>query len=246
MKRASGQTRGFLSYSPSMSVMLISRSASVSRATTAESVSLAADAKLLGRNGVVLVDDRDAAEAEQHLQRARRVGAAHRRVEVVLRQQNLRDLVSVRSEQPVVHIDQLALADGRRRLLLLRGKRLPDQPDFCQPAAHRARGDEQAFSAAVLHVRNAANQPLGFAQIHQSAGIGQRGGADLDDDALFVFHIQLHIFVFPFSPVKKGFHFCFPYIIIEKKPFCKSKLFKIAGRRYCFYDHSGIRLSPAD
>ena len=116
----------------------------------------------------------------------------NRRVEVVLRQQDLCDLVPVRGEQPVVHVDQLALADRRRRLLLLCGKPLAYQSDLRQSAAYRTRRNKHARLAAVLNICHTAHQPLGFAEVHQPAGIGESGGADLDDDALPVIHIQLH------------------------------------------------------
>ena len=72
-----------------MSLSRMSASAPTSCADERGEPVVVAEADLVGRDGVVLVDDREDAQAEQPLHRAARVRAVHRVLEVARGQQHL-------------------------------------------------------------------------------------------------------------------------------------------------------------
>ena len=87
---------------------------------------IVAEADFRRRHGVVLVDDGDAAQAEQGLQRRARVQVAAAVLGVVRRQQQLRGGQPVRRQRLAPGLRQPDLPDRRRRLLFLQPQpRLP-------------------------------------------------------------------------------------------------------------------------
>ena len=144
---------------------------------------VAAD-QLVDADRVVLVDNRDNAHRDELRKRVLNVLPAALMVDDVAGEEHLRYRAAVLAEKLVVNEHQLALADRRERLLLLRLRRALPQAELAHSDADRARRDEDNFPSAVLQVAEYAAQRLNPPQIQLSVLIRQRGGSHLHDDAL--------------------------------------------------------------
>ena len=146
--------------------------------------------QLGGCNRVVFVDDGHNADLGQRGKRVMDVGALVVIDDILARQQDLRHVNAIFQKHLVVNVHQLALPDSRRRLLdrqLLRSLR---QAELCRADRHRTRGYEHHLEAAVLQVADRAYQTLDTADIRLAVVISQRRGADLDDNAPDLVHVQ--------------------------------------------------------
>ena len=81
---------------------------------------------------------------------------------------------------------------SRRRRRLLDGQLARTLLESQLGGADRngARGHEHHFEPAVLKIADGAHQLLDAADIRLAVVVGQRRGADLDDDAPHLFHVQ--------------------------------------------------------
>ena len=135
----------------------------------------------LAGNGVVLVDDGDGVQLQKTFQRVLQVFAAQLVVEVLPREQHLRDGMVVLAEQPVVGVHQLALADRRSGLL---GGDVAGFVDL--QLAHAETGgrrrDNNELMPGVLDVTPHLDEVFGVADIEQPAGMRQRAGSNFDDN----------------------------------------------------------------
>ena len=89
-----------------------------------------AEPYFVGRNGIVLVDDGNDAQAEERAQRGACVQVALAVCHVFMGKQNLRRDESVLAKAGLIGLDQAHLTDGRRGLQLVNRARplLPAQP----------------------------------------------------------------------------------------------------------------------
>jgi hypothetical protein len=142
-----------------------------------------AELDLLDGDRVVLVDDRDHAEAQQRQQRAARVQVALAVAKVVGGQEDLRDRDLRPGERRLPRAHQPALPHRGRGLLEL-GAGPRRQRQALAPRQDRARGDDDdlpALGASRGHVRRQAAQRRG---VETAASGRQDSGAQFDDDAL--------------------------------------------------------------
>ncbi len=109
-------------------------------------VVVVAEVELLHRDGVVLVDDRDDAEAEQRAQRMPRVQVPPAIGEVGVREQHLGDVPLVHGEAPRPGGHQRGLSDGGRRLPPLEPRTAAVELDG--PGGDRARADQHHLATA--------------------------------------------------------------------------------------------------
>ena len=142
-----------------------------------------ADAEFRDRDGVVLIDDRDRVQLQQALDGVLEVFVPRGVGDIVRRQQDLRDGVAVFREQLVVGVHKLALAHGGRGLLGRHVHRLFAEAQLAYAHADGARGDEDHFVARVLEIAEYLAQRLHLPDVEPPRGVGDGGGADLDDDA---------------------------------------------------------------
>ena len=135
----------------------------------------------LAGDGVVLVDDGDGVQLQKTFQRILQVFAAQLVVEVLPREQHLRDGMVVLAEQPVVGVHQLALADRRSGLL---GGDVAGFVDL--QLAHAETGgrrrDNNELMPGVLDVTPHLDEVFCVADIEQPAGMRQRAGSNFDDN----------------------------------------------------------------
>ncbi len=128
-----------------------------------------AEPNLLGRNGVVLIDNRQAAEPQQRIERVAGVEIPQAVVEVVARDQHLRGDDAVAGEKLGILLHQRALADcGAGLLLGDRARALVDaEPLHSRP--NRAGGDEDHVLALVLDLRKLPGEIAELARVQRAA-----------------------------------------------------------------------------
>ena len=143
-----------------------------------------AEADLVGGRGVVLVDHRNDVPREQPAQGVARVDVAVPAVEVLARQQYLGGRELVVAEEALVVGEEAALTDGGGRL---QGRHLSrplhDAQDVLTTGDGAAR-DEHHTSPAVHELGDVGGEPGQEAAAEAQVIVGDRAGADLDDDGL--------------------------------------------------------------
>ena len=140
-----------------------------------------ADADLVHRDGVVLVDHRDHPVLQQRRQRVLRVDEAAPVGEVAAGEQHLGHLEPVAAEGLLPGGHQVALADGGRGLLLGDRARAPRQLQPRRAGGDRPGGDDDRLAAA----RGEAGDPRGERVDPREAEVallGDQARADLEDD----------------------------------------------------------------
>src|SRR5439155_9344141 len=141
-------------------------------------VVVVAEAKLLDRHGVVLVDDRHDAEVEERPQRVPRVEVAPAVGQVGMRQQHLGHVAAVRLEGALVRCHEADLTDGGRRLPPLDAA--PARPETWRTGGHGPRADDDDLPSAADQPRDlGGDRPHPIAP--QPARAGEHVAAHLDD-----------------------------------------------------------------
>ena len=144
---------------------------------------IVADPDFLGDHGVVLVDHRDDAQAQQGLDGGARVQPAAAHLGVVAGQQDLGAGQSVRLKRRLPRPHQRRLAGGGGGLFLRQAETLA-QAQAATAQGHGAGRHHQHLLTArsqPRHVGGEIGQPCAM---RRAVGTDQQGGADLDDDAL--------------------------------------------------------------
>jgi hypothetical protein len=113
-----------------------------------------AEADLVSRRRVVLVDHRDNAPLEQFAQRLARVQIAAARADVEERKQHLRGHGAMLAEQLVIDAIEPPLADGAGRLQLLDRGRARAETEDARTARDRAAGHDHDLIAALERSRD--------------------------------------------------------------------------------------------
>ena len=139
-------------------------------------------AQLVAGDRVVLVDDRDAAELEQTLQRLAPVQVLVPIDEVVRVDEHLGTDQPVTGELVVVHLHEARLADRRDRLQRQRVGRPGGEPERGDTGGDRSRRDEQHLVAIAAQGGDLAGELHDRLAVDGPAGVGDRRRADLDDD----------------------------------------------------------------
>ena len=85
-------------------------------------------------------------------------------------------------EELVVNVHQLALADRGGRLLARHILGALGQVELAEAHGNGAGGNENDLVARVLQVAERFAQPLHPLNVQPSCGVGERGGAHLDND----------------------------------------------------------------
>ena len=96
--------------------------------------------------------------------------------------EELADDVVILGEELVVNIHQLALADRGGRLLARHILGALGQVELAEAHGNGAGGNENDLVARVLQVAERFAQPLHPLNVQPSCGVGERGGAHLDND----------------------------------------------------------------
>ena len=139
-----------------------------------------AELDLVDADGVVLVDHRHGAGAQQFAEREPRVQVAAAIAHVVVREQHLPGGEPVRGERALIGVDEVPLPDGGGRLQPRDRARLLAVAEPPPAERDRARGDDDDVDAAIA-------QRLGLGGERGDARVGllgQEARADLDDDPL--------------------------------------------------------------
>ncbi len=139
-----------------------------------------AELYLIDADGVVLVDHRDRAEAEQLAEGGSRVEVTATISEVIVRQQHLADGEPARAEGLAVDLDQVPLSDGGRGLQSgeIGGPLFEAQARDAE--RDRAGRDDHDFFAFAAQLRGLAGEHVDArVQI-----VPEQATADLDDHAL--------------------------------------------------------------
>ena len=143
-----------------------------------------AEPDVVGGDGVVLVDHRYDAQAQQPVHRPPGVAVVLLPDQVVGGQQHLPDGQAVRAERLRVRRDQSSLPDARRRLL--RGQVLgaPGQAEREDAGGHRPGGDQDHLDAGARAYREHVDQR--GERVHVEEPVGRRQGTrpDLDHEPL--------------------------------------------------------------
>src|SRR5579875_89163 len=142
-----------------------------------------AEADLLVRDGVVLVDDGDDAEAEEVLERAARVQVPAAVTEVERREEDLAHDEPLDAEAVLPGAHEPLLADGRDGLQDRRvGRTGAGCTERRPPAGDRARADEDHAVPGAHEPRQLRRQLRDRPAVDAAVLGGERGGPDLDDD----------------------------------------------------------------
>ena len=142
-----------------------------------------AEADLVGRDRVVLVDDRNDGEREQREERRARVEIAAAVGEVVVRQQDLRRVQAELRERRFVGLHESHLADGRRRLQLVHRRRPRGPAEPLHALGDRARRDEHDVLARVLQLGDLRRPRGDGGGVEAASVVGDEARADLDHQA---------------------------------------------------------------
>jgi hypothetical protein len=134
------------------------------------------------RDGVVLVDDRQAAVLEQGQDRVPGVQIPHPAVEIPGRQQDLSGVDVVRAQALLVRLHEGRLADGGARLQVRQVHGPLAQPEAADPGPDRPGTDQRDPPAAGPEPGELVGQGLDAAAVQGAGRVGQHVGADLDHD----------------------------------------------------------------
>ena len=141
-------------------------------------------------DGVVLVDDRHHAQAQQREQRGARVQVAFAVGQVGVRQQHLGAAQSLLAQLGLVHLDQAHLTDGGSGLQLVDFVRASGPAQALHALGNGATGNHDDFARRAVGRVQRAHQRRHLAApfadrnfVQATALVGDQAGADLDDDA---------------------------------------------------------------
>ena len=140
------------------------------------------ESDLVGRHGVVLVDDRHRVQCPKPVQGALGVGVLRAHRDVVRREKHLPDGAVIASECRAPRVDQRHLPDARRGLLGGQVGRPLRQSERLDPGCDRPRGHDDDVGPGLHPRLDRVGEVLQPARIEHTGRSGQRGGADLDDD----------------------------------------------------------------
>ena len=143
---------------------------------------IVAEADLARGHGVVLVDDRDHAQAQQGLQRGAGVEIAAAGLGVVQRDQHLADAQAAAAEALLIGVGEDDLAHRGRRLLLLQPVRAPLEAERATAQCDRARGDDDHLLAAGGEHGDVGGKAVEPGLAYAPFLVDQQRAADLDDD----------------------------------------------------------------
>ena len=135
------------------------------------------------RHGVVLVDDGNHAVAEQRDERVARVEVALMVLEVVVREQHLRDVQVVRGKKFFVNGHEPRLADGGARGERGGLGRAFFKAERAHARADRAAGDEHNLLAGLAQRGDLRDELFKLREVGLLAAVGQHARAELDHDA---------------------------------------------------------------
>ena len=141
-----------------------------------------AEADLVGRHRVVLVDHRHGAQPEQRAHGLARVEIAAALLGIVERQQHLRHGDAVARQRLLVGVGELDLAGGGGGLALLELERAGRQLEMRAAEPDGAGGDQHDLAAAFVQARDVVGQR--FQPVAPDLAlrlVDQDGGADLHD-----------------------------------------------------------------
>ena len=141
-------------------------------------------ANLCRRDGVVLVDHGNRAEAQQRAEGIAGIQIAPALLGVAERQQNLRHAQPMQLQRILPGVRQADLADGRRGLLLFQLEPRRRQAELSAPECDRARGHQQHFLPAGTNCSHVRCQRLQPGAVRGTLlRIHQQRRADFDHDA---------------------------------------------------------------
>ena len=148
-----------------------------------------AEADLGGGDGVVLVDDRQHPELEQLRERLVGVAVVRPPGHVVERQQHLPGHETVAGELLGVAVHQQPLPHRGGRLLRGEATGAPGQPERGEAGGDGAGGDQHDLHATLAGRGEHVDERAHTVGVDPAGGGGERGGADLDDDASCLGHL---------------------------------------------------------
>ncbi len=141
---------------------------------------------LVSCDTVVLVDDRHNSQLEQSVERALGVPVVRAAHHVVCGEQHLPNREAVARESRGVSRDEHSLAHARRGLLHRELAGPCGQPKRPNTSGDRTRRDQHRVSSLEAGQRNGVGYGREASLIEVAVGAGERGGANLDDDAMRV------------------------------------------------------------
>ncbi len=141
------------------------------------------DLEFGGRDGVVLVDDRDHAHIEKRRERVPQVQIALSAREIFFRQQNLGRSQSITGEALFVKIHQAALADGRERLLLRQRRGRGFHFQGVGPKRHGAGRHDDNLTSRQSRGRDIFDERVDAAQGNGAALVEKQVRSKLHDNA---------------------------------------------------------------
>ena len=143
-----------------------------------------AEPDLVGREGIVFVDDRHRAQVEQAVERTAHVAVLLWGDRVGNGDEDLSDTQPVPCESGLVLGHQQALADGGARLLVGHVGRTLVETERAETGRDRAGGDQHHAAAHQSHAGDGRHKRVQPLRIQVAARLGQRAGAHLHHDGL--------------------------------------------------------------
>ena len=137
-------------------------------------------------HGIVFVDDGDDPHFQQAVKGVREVLLLLLDFDILGVQQDLGDGLVAAAEEFVIEVHDAALADRGGGLLEAHARRAPVQAQLVAADGNGTGGYEDDFIAEVLYVGKHAGQPFKGAQVVLPDVVGERGGADLYDQAVLI------------------------------------------------------------
>jgi hypothetical protein len=141
-----------------------------------------AEADLVGRRRVVLVDHRHGAEREECVERAARVDVRAALADLGAREQDLRSVQAVRVECVLPRALERRLPERRRGLQARERRRPPLEPEPAQAERDRAGGDDADRRAAFDDLRDLSRTRTQQCTARASALVDDEARAELDDE----------------------------------------------------------------
>jgi hypothetical protein len=135
------------------------------------------------RHGVVFVDDGNDAAAEQRDERVARVEMALVMFQVLVREQNLRDVQIVLAQKVFVNRHEPRLADSGAGLKFREFGGTRRVAERAHARADRAAGHEHDFLAGFPQRGDLRDELLQLRRINQFPAVGEHAGAEFDDKA---------------------------------------------------------------